>query len=227
MKKIVLFFMAILLLGVGQVSGLLGFDEYTDETPQTIEETVENELGNTCTDCNVSIWLYYPNGTLHTFQLMPYNASSTKYQATVNMTIVNGNTTLYTARITANRTSGSKLINGTSDRTIITVYDVYPPADSQWDVGLVLILMTLQGLFIFIFLKYGSVHIAISHIFAGLAVGMNMVLFRVGDRILATQGVTNTQSYIFVFLIYYTVTTILRAYNESQAAKKANKLGFG
>src|SRR3990167_987033 len=96
---------------------LFGYDEFTDDNNQTIVETVENELGAPCSNCNVSFWISYPNGTTQGFYLMDYNSSSTKYERAIfpRLRLINQNTTIYGIRMVGNRTSG-QLYNGTSDR---------------------------------------------------------------------------------------------------------------
>ena len=220
------------------VQALLGYDEFTDDSNITISETVENELGQTCTNCNVSMWLNYPNGSLRNFSLMKYNTTSTKYDSKKLIPyLVNGNTTRYTIRLTANRTSSHKF-NGTSDRTIITVYDIYPVVDSMWDVGLIIMLLAMQWTFVFLAYKFYDDHIIIKYGFFAIALFFNSWLMALGHRILVINGIfTNNFSrlfesseilaivvnyiftmYIFVYLLYQII------HNIRSSSEKLNRL---
>ena len=75
---IVLFILITLPFVSQEAFGLFEFDEFTDDFGQFIQETVENEDGNVCLNCNVSITVNFPNGTFHVFELMPFNTSSNK-----------------------------------------------------------------------------------------------------------------------------------------------------
>src|SRR3990167_7227576 len=115
--KILILVLLVFAISFPVAKALFGYDEFTDDNNQTIFETVENELGAPCSNCNESFWISYPNGTTQGFYLMRYNSSSTKYERTIfpRLRLINQNTTIYGIRMVGNRTSG-QLYNGTSDR---------------------------------------------------------------------------------------------------------------
>ena len=209
------------------VQSLFGYDEFTNDGTSCIQETVENNLGTTCTDCNVSFWLNFPNNTFQSFNLMVYNATSTKYIKCLNLTLVNENTTIYKVRMTANRTAGS-IFNGTSDRTIITVYDVWPQVDSQWDVGMVLILLVIQWTFVLLAYRFHEEHVMVKYGFFAIALFFNGWLMSLGNRILVVNGIISSNftnlfestetiaivmnyiftAYIFIYLLYYMIHSV-------------------
>lgn len=161
---------------------------------------------------------------------MKYNSSSTKYVKTINpnLQLINGNTTIYRIRLTANRTSGSKF-NGTSDRTIITIYDIWPQVDSQWDVGLVLILLVIQWTFVLLAYRFHDEHIMVKYGFIAIALFFNTWLMALGNRILVINGVVTSSftrlfdstgvlalvinfiftAYIFIYLLYYMIHSVM------------------
>jgi hypothetical protein len=229
MRKLNLFLFIILLASPSYA--LLGFDEFTDDANITISETVENNLGQTCTDCNTSLWLNYPNGSLRNFSLMKYNTTSTKYDSKKLIPyLVNQNTTIYTLRITANRTVSGNVFRSISDRTIITIYDIFPPVDSQWDVGIVLIFIIIQWAFVFMAYRFHDEHIMIKYAFFAIALFLNSFLLGLGQRILAINSVTTPKfinmvdsaevigiylnyiftAYVILYLIYYLVNNVLK-----------------
>ncbi len=156
MKKFILILLLLMILPSS--SALFGFDEFIDDDPQLIQETVENENGNVCTDCNVSMRINFPNGTLESFNFMTFNSTASKYDKQLNLKLVNDNTTIYSVTITANRTTASQIFNGTSDRTQITIYDVFPPADNLADVAIATILITISGVLVYLAIKFDDQH---------------------------------------------------------------------
>ena len=216
-KKKAVAILVLLVILAPSAFALFEFDEFTDDFGQFIQETVENEEGNVCLNCNVSITVNFPNGTFHVFKLMPFNASSNKYDILLNLSLVHANTTVYPITIIANRTTGSIIRNGTSDRTQLVIYDVFPPTDNFWDVGLVVMFITIQGILLYFFLRFDSEQIFVKHLFAGFAVGINVILFRIGNRILVSQGVTSSDflnvidsaNVVSIWLLYFFLVYIL------------------
>ncbi len=237
MKKAILLLIFLLIFLVPTSQALFGFDEFLDDDPQLIQETVEEENGNVCTNCITSIRINYPNGSLYGQFNMSFNSTASKYQQVLNLTLVNGNTTIYSVTINSNRTTNGQIRNGTSDRTQITIYDIFPNVDSQWDVGLVLMFIVIQYVFLFMAYRFHDEHIMVKYAFFAIALALNGVLLGLGQRILVINGVTTTKfvnmidsaeviaiwliwiftAYIFLHLILYLINTVLDRTNELSA----------
>lgn len=228
-KNFPIIFLVLLVLLIPAGQALLDFDEFTNDNNFTIRETIENQIGQVCTDCNASLWLNYPNGSLRNFSLMKYNSTSTKYDSKKLIPyLVNGNTTIYTIIIKANRTVSGNVYNAISDRTIITVYDIFPITDSQWDVALVIMLLVIQWTFVFLAYRFYDEHIMVKYGFIAVALFFNGWLLAIANRILAINGIITSDfnrlfessnnlaivlnflfmGYIFIYLIYYMISSI-------------------
>ncbi|KKN60153.1 hypothetical protein LCGC14_0534440 [marine sediment metagenome] len=176
----------------------------------------------------------FPNGTLHGFFFMTFNATASAYEKQLNLTLVASNTTRYTISITSNRTTSGVIFNGTSDRTIITIYDIFPPVDNQWDVGLVIIFVVIQWIFVFLAYRFHEDHVMVKYAFFAIALAINSLLLGVGQRILAINGVSSVTfvnmidsaeaiglwityiftAYVFIFLLYTLTINVLTSGKE-------------
>lgn len=241
MKKAILLLIFLLIFLVPTSQALFGFDEFLDDDPQLIQETVEEENGNVCTNCITSIRINYPNGSLYGQFNMSFNSTASKYQQVLNLTLVNGNTTIYSVTINSNRTTNGQIRNGTSDRTQITIYDIFPNVDSQWDVGLVLMFIVIQWVFMFLAYRFHEEHIIVKYAFFSIALAFNAVLLGIGQRILAINGITTTKfvnmidsaeviglwliwifiAYIFIYLFYFLYNSVLD--NTSKLSKRLQR----
>lgn len=219
----------VFLLMIAPAYALFGFDEFTDDAPQLITETIENDFGNVCTDCNASITVNNPDGTFLSHHNMTFNTSSKKYEVQLNLGLINENTTIYPITISANRTNGAKTINGTSDRTILKIYDIFPPVDSQWDVGLVILFLTIQWTFVLLAYRFFDEHVMVKYTFILISLFFNSWLMALGHRILIINGVITSNftrlfdstavlglvlnylftSYIMIYVLYYMIHSVM------------------
>ena len=222
---------------------LFGYDEFTDDGNQTITETVENNIGQPCTDCNVSFWISFPNGTIHRFYLMRYNTSSSKYVRPIIplLQLLNGNTTIYTIKLVANRTVSGNTYFATSDRTQITIYDLWPQVDSQWDVALVVMLLVIQWIFVFLAYRFYDEHIMVKYGFIAIALFLNGWLLALAHQLILINGVATNNftglfesseiltisinwiftAYIFIYLLYYVIHNVMQSTKKMGVGRKA------
>ena len=223
------------------MQALFLYDEFTDDINQTIIETVENQLGMVCTDCNTSFWISYPNGTVQGFYLMKYNVSSTKYVKTIEpgLNLVNQNTTVYHIRLLANRTVSGNVYNAVSDRSQIIIYDIFPIVDSQWDVALAVMLIVIQWIFVILAYRFYEEHIMIKYGFIAIALFLNGWLLALAHQIISINGAMSNNftglfessenltlvinymftAYIFIYLLYYMIHNVMESSKKIKGSK--------
>jgi hypothetical protein len=173
---------------------------------------------------------------------MRYNASSTKYVRTLSPTLglINGNTTIYGIRLTSNRSFSGQIYNGTSDRAGITIYDIFPPVDNQWDVALVIMLIVIQWIFVILAYRFYDEHIMVKYGFIAISLFFNGWLMAIAHRIIAINGAITPNftrlfessqnialvvnwiftSYIFIYLIYYMIHNVMQSAGKMKGTRK-------
>lgn len=213
---------AVLFLQIGIVSATTGFEQnsiFVDHENVTLIEKVEDNLGNPCVDCDVLLTLIYPNQSLFVVRNMNMTQlnSTGHYNSSdfLNMTTLGD----YLITINATRNTASGLFNGSSDRTFVTVVDVYPPVESEWEMGLTLALLASGFLFMYIFNKSESTEVRQLFFLMALAMPMAQLgllhnILRVDVGAGSLSSVTGTMfriySGVFVFVMVYYLLIIFK-----------------
>lgn len=191
----------------------LGFEEnsvFQDHNNISIVEVVENELGLACTDCDVRLTLIFPNGSLYLVRGMNMTLlnSTGHYNATINNASTIG---IYILSINATRENpSSTTFNGTSDRSFIEIVDVYPRPQSNWELGLIITLMSSAFIMLFISNKHNL--LAYKLIFFAFTITMPLLILSALYNIMIINlgESSNAASYIVImFISYFTVFLLI------------------